>query len=140
MSFWDSSALLPLVMDEPASSSARRVSQLHGVPVVWWGSLIECRSALERRHRAGQLARDQKRQAEQLLRQLAVAWTEVEPTPALREHALRLLSLHDLRTADAWQLSAALIWAGHQPFGRIFVCLDVHLRECADREGFALLP
>jgi predicted nucleic acid-binding protein len=111
MIFWDSSAIVPLCVHEPASALMRQISRTHGVPAVWWASLIECRSALERRARAGQLKRNQKRQAKLLLEQLAAAWTEVQPTLALRERAVRLLGPHDLRAADALQLAAALVWA-----------------------------
>lgn len=140
MSFWDSSAIVPLCVHEPASALVRQISRAHGVPTVWWASLIECRSALERRARVGQLKRSQKRQAERLLEQLASAWSEVQSTLALRERALRLLAPHDLRAADALQLAAALVWAEERPAGRVFVCLDFRLRECAEREGFTVLP
>lgn len=140
MSFWDSSALLPLIVDEPASPPIREISRTQGLPVVWWGSLVECWSALERGARGGQLSVQQKRQAQRLLRQIASAWTEVQPAAVLRERALRLLSLHNLRAADALQLAAALVWAGERPAGRAFVCLDSRLRDGAEREGFTVLP
>ncbi len=108
--------------------------------MVWWGSLVECCSALERRHRAGQLKGTGKRQAEQSLNQLAAAWAEIQPTGSVRERARRLLSSHDLRAADALQLAAALVWAEEQPMGRAFVCLDERLREAARQEGFRVLP
>ena len=50
------------------------------------------------------------------------------------------LSIHPLRTADALQLAAALIWAQESPQGLEFVCLDQNLREAAPREGFSILP
>ena len=140
MTFWDSSAVIPLLVDEPASVSIRQLSRSHGVPTVWWGSYLECCSALERRSRAGQLTFEQKRQAEKLLHQLSTVWIEVQPTLALRDRAVRLLSPHNLRAADASQLAAALIWAGDRPSGRIFVCLDSRLREGAQREGFTVVP
>ena len=140
MSFWDSSALLPLSLNEPASALMRQISRAHGVPVVWWASLVECCSAMERRSRAGELQLEQKRQAERLLQQLTTAWSEVQPTHALRDRAVRLLASHNLRAADALQLAAALVWAGERPAGRIFVCLDSRLREAAHREGFTVLP
>ncbi len=140
MSFWDSSALLPLSVKEPASEQMQQIGREHGVGVVWWSSLVECRSALDRRHRDGQLNLPQKRQAERLLGQLATAWSEVQPTAALRDRALRLLSQHNLRAADALQLAAALIWAEERPLDRVFVCLDARLRDAAEREGFTVLP
>ena len=140
MSFWDSSALVPLVVNEPASTSARALLRAGGDPVVWWASPIECASALERRRRAGQLTHEERNHAERLLSQLSAVWVEVQPSQAVRESALRLLRSHDLRAADALQLAAALVWAEDQPSGRTFVCLDERLREAARQSGFTVWP
>ena len=140
MSFWDSSAVLPLVLHEPLSGGLRALSLADGVPVVWWGTLVECQSAVERRRRAGQLSAQEKSRIVRLLEQLAGAWSEVQPSSLLRERAVRLLAQHDLRASDALQLAAALVWAAERPAGRSFVCLDNRLRDAAQREGFNLLP
>jgi hypothetical protein len=58
----------------------------------------------------------------------------------VRQRAERLLSLHTLRTADAFQLAAALIWSQEMPRGLEFVCLDNNLRESALKEGFSMQP
>jgi len=65
---------------------------------------------------------------------------EVTPLEAVRTRAMRLLSAHPLRTADAMQLAASLIWCEEQPASETFVCLEHRLRDAARREGFALLP
>jgi hypothetical protein len=140
MSFWDRSAVLPLVLDEPATVAIDEIRRVHGAPVVWWATLIECHSALARRVRTGDITAEQKQDAERLLRTLAEAWSEVQATAALRNRACRLLAVHDLRAADAMQLAAALAWSGEQPVGRAFVCLDSRLREAAAKEGFRVLP
>ena len=140
MSFWDSSALIPLIVEEPATPVARGLVRDRGTPVVWWGSLIECCSALERRHRRGQLKHAGRRQAEEVLNLLAAAWAEIQPTGPVRDRARRLLSSHDLRAADALQLAAALVWAEEEPSGRAFVCLDERLRQAARQNGFLVLP
>jgi len=56
------------------------------------------------------------------------------------QRAERLLSVHTLRAADAFQLAAALIWTQESPRGFELVCLDQNLREAAFREGFTVLP
>jgi hypothetical protein len=53
---------------------------------------------------------------------------------------MRLLSAHQLRTADSLQLAASLVWCEEQPSSETFVCLDQRLRDAARREGFTLLP
>jgi predicted nucleic acid-binding protein len=140
MSFWDSSALIPLVVGEPASATARALLGPGAVPVVWWASPLECVSALERRRRAGQLKAEDRNHSERLLSQLAAAWIEVQPSQAVRERALRLLRSSDLRAADALQLAAAMVWAEDEPSGRVFVCLDERLREAARVSGFTVVP
>ena len=74
------------------------------------------------------------------LRLLAAAWTEITPGSRLREQAERLVSLHPLRAADAFQLAAALVWTRGRVSGRGFVCLDGRLSGAAEREGFDILP
>jgi len=93
MSYWDSSALLPLIVQEPASPVVRQVLEVRGMRTVWWASLVECHSALERRVRAGEMSFTDKRQAEQILRRLAAGGGEVQPVPLVRERAVRLLDL-----------------------------------------------
>jgi len=108
--------------------------------LVWWGSVVECASAISRRQRDGSLQIDDAGVALARLRALAGAWLEVVPSNAVREHAQRALRLHPLRTADSLQLAAALVAAEHQPATLGFVCLDERLNEAAVREGFDVLP
>ena len=56
MRFWDSSAIIPLLIEEPASPSM--VSLIGNDPemLVWWGARVECVSALARREREGHLS------------------------------------------------------------------------------------
>jgi predicted nucleic acid-binding protein len=107
---------------------------------VWWGSRLECISALMRLVREGRLDAYQEVQVRACLADLFEAAAEVEPTEDVRDRAERLLALHPLRAADALQLAAALVWARERPIGRGFVCLDQRLRQAAGREGFGVLP
>lgn len=59
---------------------------------------------------------------------------------SMRERAQRLLGVHALRAADAFQLAAALVWSRGQTTGHAFVSYDDPLREAAGREGFDVLP
>jgi uncharacterized protein len=118
----------------------RAIQQQHEAMFVWWAALVECWSALERKTRAGRLIGEQRRLTELRLHNLARSWTEIHPAPLLRDRAVRLLAVHDLRAADALQLAAALTWAEERPRGHAFVCLDDRLREAARREGFLVLP
>lgn len=135
MRFWDSSALVPLVLKQPRSERARQLFEEDAEPVVWWGSALECASAIARLHRERHLTRKQEQEARALLDALRSSWFEVQPGDGVREQALRLLRLHPLRAADALQLAAALEWAGAPPAGA-FVTFDDRLRDAAQREGF----
>ena len=138
MKFWDSSALVPLLVAE--ADSPRRAEALRADPVliVWWGTAVECESALQRRQREGVLNGDAARQARAHLATLAAAWHEVMPSTALRTLAVRLLRTHPLRAADAFQLAAALTAADGEPRRLPFVCRDERLSLAADREGLPL--
>jgi predicted nucleic acid-binding protein len=133
--FWDSSALVPLCLRQPRTADSRRLLKEDADMVVWWGSSIECASAIARLQRDGHLTLGDDRDARSALTALSASWYEVQPGEALRDNALRLLRLHPLRAADALQLAAAIEWAGGSSHGE-FVAFDDRLREAALREGF----
>ena len=54
----------------------------------------------------------------------------------VRNRAIRLLRVHPLRAADAFQLAAALVAFRAQPQDAIFLTGDERLRLAAEREGF----
>ena len=104
--------------------------------VTWWGTPVECLSALMRLVREGRLPNDAARDAQLRLHELRNGWDEVLPGEACRRMAERMLRVHALRAADALQLAAALIAADHDPSRLEFVCLDQRLMEAGRREGF----
>jgi predicted nucleic acid-binding protein len=140
MSFWDSSAVIPLIVSEPTSAEMMRLLQDERAQVVWWGTQVECASALCRLEREALLATEQLNESLARLDTLRGAWSEVAPTQPLAEQARRLLRFHALRAADALQLSAALAAASDDPASLPFVSLDRRLRDAAVREGFPLAP
>lgn len=68
------------------------------------------------------------------------SWAEIQPTDEARVRAEHLLFSHPLKTADAMQLAAALLWCGDDPRAAEFVCQDKRLRTAARREGFTVVP
>jgi predicted nucleic acid-binding protein len=143
MRFWESSAVVPLLVEEPGSARARALFSADADVVVWWATSVECTSSIARReregdrtsHLAGDIAAAQMRR----LRALAAHWLEVSPSEALREDAMRLLRTHALRSADALQLAAALAVCGGRPAAFPFVCADQRLCNAASREGFDVI-
>lgn len=137
--FWDTSAIVPLLVDEPVTTAVRDRARSGPGMVVWWGTSVECASAiarLEREHALDAAATDV---ARGLLDDLVGSWYEVAPTDAVRGHVRRLLLRHALRAADALQLGAALIWAEDRPDTHRFCTLDDRLGTAARREGFTLV-
>lgn len=139
MNFWDASAVVPLCLFEPGTRRLKAISDDDPDLVVWWATRTECVSAL-RQVREGTLSLAEESEAPAVLMMLASNWLEIEATEQLRSTAERLLMVHPLRAADAFQLAAALQWSEGQPSNHGFVSLDARLRRAAEVEGFAILP
>lgn len=138
MRFWDSSAIVPLLVAEATTQFIQRTAQRDPAMVVWWGSRVECVSALVRQERAKSF--DPKAIAAALgrLKQLSDAWHEIEPSEMLRENAVRFLQVHALRAVDALQLAAAFAAAEGRPASLEMITLDERLAYAARKEGFVL--
>lgn len=138
MKFWDSSAIVPLLVSQPTSET--RLHQLNedGTMQVWWAASTECVSALQRLQREGALNAEDVAKAMPRLHGLERHWAEVEPTQQVRQQAERLLRTHPLRAADALQLAAAIIGADYEPNGMAFLTSDTRLAEAAAKEGFTV--
>jgi predicted nucleic acid-binding protein len=107
---------------------------------LWWGTVVECLSALHRQRREGRLSLALVEQGTRRLAGLIDDSDVIDPTSLLRDRAGRLVVTYPLRAADALQLAAALAWCDGVSDGESFVSLDERLREAARREGFAILP
>lgn len=138
MRFWDSSALVPLCVEEPATDGALALFREDPQVAVWWMTSVECASALARLEREGALASDDAAEAFLRLDRLAASWFEVEPHDEIREVARRLLRVHPLRAADALQLAAAYIVSERRPRTLDVVTLDDRVRQAGLKEGFVL--
>ncbi len=140
MRFWDSSAVVPLLVAEAQTTVLRASLRADTVVAVWWATEVECVSALARRERDGALSGDGLGRALAGLAEFAQTWQEVQAGAALRRSAVRLVRTHPLRAADALQLAAALSASEGEPGSLPFVTLDGRLRDAATREGFPVEP
>jgi len=138
MRYWDASGIVPLLVRQTQTPAMERLLAQDPAVVTWWGTPVECLSALMRLLREGRLAVADVRAAERRLHELRNGWDEVLPGEACRRTAERMLRVHALRAADALQLAAALIAADHDPRRLDVVCLDQRLSEAAGKEGFAV--
>jgi uncharacterized protein len=139
MRFWDSSALLPLLIDEPTRERLIVRLEEDSDVLTWWGTPVEIASALARREREKLLTAGEVSNTLSTLHTLAASWHEIVPSDSVRRTAERLLRMHPLRAADSLQLSAALIASDHNPSSLELVCLDERLTLAARREGFTVL-
>ncbi|OQW96231.1 MAG: hypothetical protein BWK77_05765 [Verrucomicrobia bacterium A1] len=140
MRYWDSSAIIPLLVRQPLSEGVRGLALADPDTVTWWGTEIECRSALARLRREDAVNAKESDALHKLLADYAAAWTEIRSLDGVRDRAARLLTRHPLRAADALQLAAALMAADGDPSSLPFVCTDHRLRAAAAAEGFEVLP
>ena len=138
MRFWDSSAIVPLLVEQPATVDAQRHFREDPEMVVWWGTPIECASAFARQRREEEIRPEVERELVRRLEALRDGWFEVTPGDRVRDQALRLLRLHPLRSADALQLAAAIEWSGSPASGEV-VTFDSRLADAARAEGFRVL-
>ncbi len=137
--FWDTSAVVPLCCFQPQSAQARRAARTYSRQVVWWGTIVEAVSSLNRLTRDGALNSKDSSQAFARLDYLRGRWNEVQPSEELRNRAERLLRIHRLRAADALQLAAALVWCGNHTQGRALIGADGSLSDAAHAEGFTVI-
>ncbi len=139
MRFWDTSAIVPLLVGEPSTSAAMAEVERDGEIIVWWATRVECVSAIARMEREARLDGPGSAKAIQRLDELVHAWQEVQPVDRIRQTANRLLRVHGLRAADAFQLGAAISASEDRPASLPLVTLDDRLAQAAEREGFEVV-
>jgi uncharacterized protein len=136
MRFWDSSAIVPLCVEETATDRALALLAEDPEVAIWWATPVECASAVARLEREAALTPAEAAEAFHRLDLLARSWFEIEPHDELREVSRRLLRVHPLRAGDALQLAAAYLAAERRPPTLEVVTLDERLRHAALKEGF----
>jgi predicted nucleic acid-binding protein len=134
--FWDTSALVPLVIEEPATPAVRQLVADDPEVVVWMLTSVELFATLARLGRASEGLQDLVAGIRHDLVTLFRASVSVTHVEGVRRRAERLVSVHALSAADALQLGAALVASEDQPDQLDFVTLDRPLARCAQLEGF----
>jgi predicted nucleic acid-binding protein len=139
MRFWDTSALVPLLLEQEATAEVGGLLSQDPEIAAWWGTALECVSAAARFRREERLTVDEEERVLELLAALRNSWLEILPSEEVRERAVRLIRVHGLKAADALQLAAARVWAGSAD-GAELVTYDERLALAARLEGFRVLP
>ena len=137
--FWDTSALLPLLVAERETARAERWLREDPDVIVWTLTRVEVLSALARRRRQEPSAARRLLVARRNLLAAWDRWSEITAVELVRRHAERVVETHPLRAADALQIAAAMVAAEDTPSALEFVTLDRQQAVAAEREGFRVL-
>ena len=136
--FWDTSALVPLCVQQQPSPAVRQLVEQHEI-AVWWATPVEMRSAFERLLRMNQLSGPEHAAAGVRLEKLRRGWRELQPSEVLRSQAEAFLISYPLRAADALQLAAAWTWCSGNASSCVFISGDAQLLEAARQVGFQIV-
>jgi len=140
MKFWDSSALVPLLIDEEFSDYCLETLSKDQEMLIWCLSKVEVFSAFCRRNREGILSDSDFQAAKAALDYLVERAYEINALEKVTVRALRLMEVHPLRAADACQLASALVATQEDPHRLALVCFDDRLKTAAMKEGFTVNP
>ena len=136
IAFWDTSAIIPLCVFQGATPAARRIHIDLPTKIIWWGTVVEVRSSFARLKKAGELNESNFEIAAAKWQGIANRSRIVPPTSRLLEIASELPEDYGIRSLDAFQLAAALVWCSERPRNRPFVCADKRLGDAAGDAGF----
>jgi hypothetical protein len=89
--FWDSSAIIPLCVDEPMSRQMKGFLSEKEPMVAWWGTFTECCSAFARLRRDEVISEKEEDNLRQILQVIASVWSEIRPVDEVKSIASRLL-------------------------------------------------
>jgi hypothetical protein len=140
--FLDASAFVKLLVQEEGTPALIRLMEVteDNRKLICAATPLEVYAALRRRERAGDLAHDDSEAACAVLRIEAARMVQQPLNPAVLEAARQMLDRHELRSAEALQLGAALVAREmFQGIEIVFVSAQPRLREAAVSQRFATL-
>ncbi len=138
MSFWDSSAIVPLCLYEERSPIVGKLWKQFSERIVCWETPVEIASAIAKAERENKIDGIRKHDAGRLLTAFEDAWVVVRPEDRIIQLARTFPSVHGLRALDSLQLAAALVWCREFPKNKDFVSADARLSKAAESEGFTV--
>src|SRR5436190_3449361 len=104
MKFWDSSALISLLIVDTHSARADAIVRADGVIVSSFITPIEISSGLWRRRHAQQVSASEHTAADERFAALSRRWSTIHEVDRVVDESLSLLTRHPLRAGDAIQL------------------------------------
>ncbi len=138
MAFWDSSAIVPLSVNEKSSRLARNLWRQFAKNFVWSESVVEVSSAFARLEREGKINKPTRLKLENRLLFVEAQWVKIETTSRIIEIGRTFPALYGLKAMDCLQLAAALVWCNEYPKNRNFIAGDGKLLKAAESAGFTI--
>jgi len=137
--YLDTSALLKLYAEEPASDQVRKAVARASTVATSRLSFVEARAALARKLREGGLAAADHAYLKRCLERDWESCLVVEVSHALCREAAGLAERHPLRAGDALQLASVLAVRARVQEQVLFSCFDHRLNQAAESEDMQLL-
>ena len=140
--FLDSSAFIKLFVQEAGTDTIIRLMETteDNRKLISAGTQLEVYAALKRRERDGGISTEDSEAARSILRTEAARMVQQPLNPAVLEAARQLLDRHELRSADALQLGAAVVAREmFQGMEITYVSADQRLLNAAKTEHFETL-
>jgi hypothetical protein len=140
--FLDSTAVVKLFVQEAGTDAIIRLMEAteDNRKLISAGTPLEVYAALKRRERTGGIAPADAEAARNILRVEAARMVQQPLNPAVLEAARQVLDRHELRSAEALQLGAAVVAREmFQGMEVVFVSADQRLLEAARNERFETL-
>ena len=88
--FWDSSALIPLCVEQGQTERATALFAIYEV-AVWWSTPVEIVSGFARLLRMGEIGRDDLLSGKQRAEIIATTWVRINPSAKIEAKACSLL-------------------------------------------------
>lgn len=137
MKFWDTSALMPLLVLEDATPVVRMLFRDDPTVAVSFITDIELSAGVARRSRNDEQVK--RAAVQRALEDLRDTWLESKDYDEIMAVARYAAETHHLRAGDAIQLASAIVLCRNRP--RLpLVTLDRDLAAAARLEGFPTLP
>jgi predicted nucleic acid-binding protein len=140
--FLDSTAFVKLFVQEPGTDAVIRLMEAtdDNRKLISAGTPLEVYAALKRRERDGDIAPADSEAARNILRLEAARMVQQPLNPAVLEAARQMLDQHELRSAEALQLGAAIVAREmFQGMEIVFLSAEPRLLEAAGAEHFEIL-
>lgn len=137
MNYWDSSALVTLFVEQPASAKYLAKAETDSRVLTAWHAVPECASAFCRLRREEFLDETDLNDLLFRLEEHARHWYVIVPGKRLEKLTLRALRVHPLRAMDALHLAAACLARSEDGDPMGFFTEDQRLKEAAAQEGFS---